>query len=335
MRTRSFLILTVVTVAVTLAAGMAVIREERPQTVVDSGGPVFPGLVDRLGEVSAVVVRDAEQTLTIRRAADGWGLAERNDYPVAADKVRDLVRTMVQLERVEAKTARPERYARLGVEPPTDPGAKSKEVTLQTASGAPVAQLIVGQPATGGGAEGGTFVRIANDPQTWLARGSLTVSTEAGEWVNRRLIEIPIADIQKVQVVQPDKATLTAVRDPAEAGAFKLAELPKGRKLSRPDAAESLASPFADLTLEDIVPLQDAIFPPNATLRVTVTRADGGTVVADVAEHAGGRWLRFVDDKVPPGLPPAGRGLAYRVPTWKVSPLERKLSELIEPASGS
>jgi hypothetical protein len=335
MRARSFLILGAITLATTVAAGFAVVRQEHPRTAIETGGPVAPGLVQRLSEVTAVVIRDADGTATIRRVDGGWGLGERSDYPVDADKVRQLVRSLVQLEKAEAKTVRPERYARLAVEDVGAPGSKSKEVTLQNAAGAPIAQLVVGNAASGVGAEGGTYVRIPGDAQAWLARGTLTASVEPRDWVDRRLIEIPAADIRQVRIVQPGGATLTAIRESAESSSFRLSELPPGAKLKRPDAVDSLVQAFDDVPLEDLAPRESQEFPADKTMRVTVTRTDGGIVAFDVVDQDDMRWLRFVEGATPASLPAAGRAMAFRVPSWKIAPLERKLSDLVEPRSGS
>src|SRR5512134_42619 len=149
MRAPSFLILTAVTLLVTVAAGIAAVRQEDPRTAIETGGPVLPGLVDRLADVTAILIRDSGNSLTVRKIEGGWALTERSDYPVPPDRVRALVRSVVQLERSEAKTVRPDRYARLGVEDVDAPNSKSKEIVLQTASGTPVAKLIVGTAASG------------------------------------------------------------------------------------------------------------------------------------------------------------------------------------------
>jgi Domain of unknown function (DUF4340) len=335
MRARSFLVLSAVTIVVTIAAGVATVRQERPQSAIESGGPVFPGLIDRLADVSTLVVRSAEGTLTIHRVDRGWALAERNDYPIQSEKVREVVRGLVQLEKAEAKTIRSERYTRLGVEDVGAPGAKSKEVTLMAAAGTRIAELIVGNPGTGVGAEGASFVRVPGDPQVWLAKGTVNVSVEPRDWVERNLIDIPAADIRQVRVVRPDRSTLTAVREASEATNFHLAELPKGGKLKRPDAADSLVQPFTDLPLDDLAPADTVIFAPDKTMRVTIARADGSTIAFDVTEREEARWLRFLEGAAPATLPPAGAKMAFRVPNWKITPLERSLSELVAPPGES
>ena len=336
MRARSFLILSAVTLGVVVVTQVAVERQERPQTMIATGGPMFPGLIDRLGDVSAVVIRGPERTLTIRRSDTGWGLAEYGDYPISAERVRELVSSLVQFERGEPKTTRADRYARLGVEDVDAPGAKSKEVILQTASGDPVAQLIVGTPGSGIGLEGSTFVRIKGDAQAWLGRGTISPSVDARDWADRRLVTVPLADIREVQIAHPDRSTVTVVREGDGASSFRLVELPKGAKLKRPDAAESMAQPFTDLSFDDLARGQEVEFPSGRTITVTVTQMDGGKVVLDLTDRGdGGRWLRFRQDGAPATLPAAGRSLAFKVAAWKMTPVERKLGDLIEPSSGS
>lgn len=335
MRASSFLILCTVTVVTTVAAGMAVVREESPRSAIQTGGPVLPGLIERLGDVDLVVIRDAEKRLTIRRIEGGWGLAEGNDYPVPADKVRDLVRSMVQLEKADAKTVRSDRYTRLGVEDLDSQGAKSKQIVLQSAAGVPVAELLVGATAGGFGAEGGIYVRVPGDAQAWLARGAFAVSVEPRDWIERRLVEIPVADIRQVKIVQPGGSTLTVVRDSSDTSPFRLVELPAGGKLTRPDAIDSLVQPFSDLALEDLEPGDKRQFAKDKTMRISITRTDNSTVVMEVLQDDGTHWLRFANGAPPASVPAAGRTMTFRVPSWKISPVERKLSELVEPRSGS
>ena len=335
MRAPSFLILAAITLIITAAAGVAVMREESPRSAIQTGGPVMPVLVERLGEVDSLVIRDAGNRLTVRRVEGGWGLAERNDYPVPPDKIRELVRAMVQLEKTEAKTERPEQYSRLGVEDVDAPDSKSKEIVLQTAAGSPVARLIVGNAAAGVGAEGGTYVRVPGDKQTWLARGTLNASVAPRDWVERRLLEIPEADIKQVKIVQPGGTTLTAIRDDADTSTFRLAELPAGGKLARPDAVEALVQPFSDLSFDDIEPGDKKPFAKDKTMRITITRNDGGVVALEVVQDDGTHWLRFANGAAPASVPPAARAMTFRVPSWKIAPLEKKLSELLEPRSGS
>ena len=122
------------------------------------------------------------------------------------DRVRELVRSIVQLERSEAKTVRPERYARLGVEDVDAPNSKSKEIVLQTTTGTPAARLIVGTAASGFGADGGTTFAFPATASLARARRSCSQSraSRLGRAPSHR---DPVADIRQVKIVQPGGAT--------------------------------------------------------------------------------------------------------------------------------
>ncbi|MBK8175361.1 MAG: DUF4340 domain-containing protein [Rhodospirillales bacterium] len=334
MRARSFLILSAVTLVVTAAAVAAVVEQDRPHSAIETSGPMLPGLADQLGEVAAIVLRDADRTLTIKRGDSGWGIAELNDYPVPTDKVREIARALVQLEKVEAKTMRADRYARIGVEDVAK-GATSKEVDLQNAAGEPLARLIVGTFAAAAGAEGATFVRIPGDERAWLARGTVHVNLDPRDWVDRHLIAVPATDIREVRIVRADRKTLTVVREGGDTGAFHFAEMPAGAKLKRPDAVQSIVETFGDISLEDLKPKAELTLPADKTIHITVTRVDGTHLAFAMADIDGARWIIFEDGKEPATLPAAGHGMAFQIPTWKVTPLERQPQDLYEPASGS
>lgn len=335
MRIRSFLILALVTVLVTAAAIVASIGSSRPHSSIAAAGPMLPGLSERLGDVAAVVVREGGKTLTIHRTASGWGLAEYADYPAQVDKVRETARALVQLEKAEAKTTRADRWSRLAVGDVDATGSTAKELILRNSAGETVADLIVGKSGAGVGGERNLYVRVPGEAQAWLVRGTVDADAKPGTWVERGLINVPAVDVQQIRIVHPDKSTLTLVRE-GEGGGFRVAELPAGGKgkLKRPDAVNELVEAVADLQLEELAPLAGQPFPADKTLRVTITRTDGTVIAFDTTEQNGEQWLRFVDGKVPAGLPAAASAMAFRVPIWKISPLDKKVGDLLEAPSG-
>lgn len=335
MRVRSFLFLGAVTLLVSGAAVLTVANREQPRSTIEAVGPVLPGLADRLGDVAAVVIQDTNGTLTIHRTEGGWGLAEYDNYPVSADKVREIARALVQLEKVEAKTSSAEKWSQLSVEDAGTSGSTSKLITLRTAAGETLVQLIVGKAGTGVGAEGSTYVRVPGEPQAWLARGSLPTGSGIGDWVDRNLVEIPIAAIQQVRIVHPDKSTVTVVRE-KDGMSFRLAELPAGgkAKLKRPDSLDDIVQAVTDVPMEGLTPQARHEFPAKGAILVTITQTDGPDIVFEVAEIQGERWLRFADGHAPAALPAAAQGMDFRVAGWKLAPLEQKVGELVETPSG-
>ncbi|MFO1146326.1 MAG: DUF4340 domain-containing protein [Rhodospirillales bacterium] len=173
-------------------------------------------------------------------------------------------------------------------------------------------------------------MRVPGDAQAWLARGTIDADAKPGTWVDHKLIDVPAADVRQIRIVHPDKSTLTLVREGK--GDFRVVELPAGGKgkLKRPDAVNEVIEAVADLQLDDLAPPAAQPFPADKTLRVTITRMDSTVIAFETTEQNGEQWLRFVDGKVPTGLPAAASAMAFRVPIWKISPLDKKVGDLLE-----
>src|SRR5882672_5139173 len=171
MKPTTFLVLLAATAVSVVAAGYAVVSESRIQAPAIAGGkPVFGDLLAHANDVESVTGKFA-----IARKGGGWALAEKDDYPVAADKLRQLVAGLADLRLLEAKTDQPDRYARLDVEDIAAKDAKSKQVMLAGAGGKPLATLIVGKQNFTSDLNGlhGVYVRKPGTAQAWLAQGAV------------------------------------------------------------------------------------------------------------------------------------------------------------------
>ena len=117
MKPTTFLFVLAATAVSVAAAGYAVVTEsQRGAPAAAPGGPLFGELLAQANEVRTVTVESAKGKLTIAHGESGWVLTEKDDYPVAADKVRKLVAGLGGLRLLEAKTDRPERLARLDLQ---------------------------------------------------------------------------------------------------------------------------------------------------------------------------------------------------------------------------
>lgn len=334
MTVRAFVFLCIACVAALAAATAVVLTEDRPETVAGSGERVFPGLLDGIDRLAAISVRTDGGRLTVHKTARGWGLKERGDYPVPFEKVRATVLGLAALEKTEPKTARPEGFARLGVEDVEAAGARSREVSLLDAQGVPLARLIVGKPAPGQGGEGGLYVRIPGEPRAWAVRGGVDPGADARDWVDRRLTDVPADDVVRISVRHPDGTTLTIDRSDGEAGPWALKELPKGSRIRRADDLADIAATLAGLTLEDLRPVTEVEFAADRTTSARFETRDGRAFGLDLVDLGDERWIRLAlpaaSAPAPAGAPPATAAWAYRVPAWKVSPLQRRLADLTD-----
>lgn len=321
MKARSFLALcavTVVAVAVTVFA-----RSPAPPEVSGIGEKLFPDLAGRLDQVAALKVEGPDGTVTLELGDGGWVVREREGHPASFEKIRAAVLGLLEAERAEAKTNRPDGFVRLGVADPGSPQGAGREIALLDRSGTPIARLLVGKTVHGIGGETSAFVRVPGEERAWLARGALAVGSQPRDWIERRLLDIPAGDIARLHVVRADGSTLTVVRDAPNSAALRLEELPKGKRLKRPEGLLSLISALSPLDIDDVASVASA--PASSPLaRIELVTFDGRMITVTVTEHDGTRWLRVAT----PGA--ADKAWRYQVASWKIEPLLRPLEDLME-----
>src|SRR3954447_26636313 len=146
MKSRTAIILAALAVVV---VGAAVLFGRLPAAVTRSaavapGTLVFPGLAPKLQQATRVEITSKGQLLVITRKEGSWGLADRGNYPVQQDKLRELLTGLTELRVTEARTADPALYERLGVGDPGSATSTANLVKVLDGSGNLLAELIVG-----------------------------------------------------------------------------------------------------------------------------------------------------------------------------------------------
>jgi hypothetical protein len=343
MKPTTFLVVLAATAVSVVAAGYAVVSESRIQApAAASGAPVFGDLLARANDVQSVTVASASGKFTIARKGDGWALAEKDGYPVAADKLRQLVAGLADLRLLEAKTDRPDRHARLEVEDIAAKDAKSKQVTLAGADGKLLADLIVGKQNNTSDFNGlrGIYVRKPGNAQAWLAQGSVEVPTAAVDWVDRTVINVAEDKIQRLQFEPTAAPALTVSKADKTAADFTLAPLPEG-KSADPDALKRLTEVFTAVELDDVRADKDTDKAVKAGAAEGAT-FDGLTLKAELLVMDGGTWLRLkasaaegsaaaaeaktINDRV--------AGWLYKLPQFKAALLQPKVDDFLKKPEG-
>jgi hypothetical protein len=343
MKPTTFLVVLAATAASVVAAGYAVVSESRIQApAAASGAPVFGDLLARANDVQSVTVASASGKFTIARKGDGWALAEKDGYPVAADKLRQLVAGLADLRLLEAKTDQPDRHARLEVEDIAAKDAKSKQVTLAGADGKLLADLIVGKQNNTSDFNGlrGIYVRKPGNAQAWLAQGSVEVPTAAVDWVDRTVVNVAEDKIQRLQFEPTAAPALTVSKADKTAADFTLAPLPEG-KSADPDALKRLTEVFTAVELDDVRADKDTDKAVKAGAAEAAT-FDGLTLKAELLVMDGGTWLRLkasaaegsaaaaeaktINDRV--------AGWLYKLPQFKAALLQPKVDDFLKKPEG-
>ncbi|MCX7033616.1 MAG: DUF4340 domain-containing protein [Arenimonas sp.] len=277
MRTRTLLPLALVVVASAGLAWWLLDRQAQGDAVSDA--LALPGFAARVESVNRVEVLGAgAATLVLIEKSDGvWRMPDRDGWPANQREVGSALFRLGQAKRLEAKTADPKRHARLGVEDVAAPDAKGSQLRLSGGGADPV-QVTVGNnhPSLGG-----SYVRIGDDPQAWLLDEDIAPARSAPDWLDRRLLDVPMARIDVIRVTPGDGPAfrLSRVDD-----RFSVDGLPP-TAMANPDAGNATGGFTDQLALDDVAKdsgtaaTQTALFESFDGLRFTVAAwpQDGGT----------------------------------------------------------
>ncbi|MGY6215917.1 DUF4340 domain-containing protein [Methylolobus aquaticus] len=282
-----------------IVAAVALNHARRPVAEPDRSATfAVPALHGHINDVTGLTITGPENKVlvTLTKSSQGWRVKERGDYPADTGKLRELLLKLTDAALLEPKTANPQRYAELGVDEPAGTDAKGVLLTLD-GLGQPV-RLIVGTTASRGGA---TFVRRPDEPQSWLAKGELTVAKAPTDWLETAMVDLPAARIRQVSLRRPDGKTVRIEKAQESDTTFRLLDVPKGREVAE-GAPARLASIPGGLMLADVMPQRDAEVPGNGQVTTAVFTTFDGLVLQLDAWKKDGRPLARLTTQVDAAL---------------------------------
>ncbi len=339
-----------------LALG-ALLLAGRPET----GGPpqphlLYPGLEKRINDTALIRVQTPERSFTIGRRDGHWTVDAVHGYAADGSTVRRLLITLVRMRAMEAKTRDPERHARLGVEDPGQPGANSVGLTVEDGSGGILADLIVGErrpsPGRPGNDEG--YVRAKGDPQAWLVRPWPRVERDPMRWIDRRIADIPAADIREIEIRHPDGDTLHLLRGPGDEAHFRLQDLAPGETPAAPAVLDAPSHFLENLRLNEVMPESAAPAAMAGATRVLLRTRSGLEVRCRILEQedrhllaieaaagstpaASGEAAAGADDPAAAAeaLNRRTRGWVYVIPAYKAAAVLKRRADLLQPPAAA
>lgn len=276
LRIRSFAILCVVTLLVIVAA---IAVHEDSGAMPGAGEHLFPDLLAAVNEVEKIRVTSAGKSFTLERSSGRWLAADRSGYPANADKVHSLIVGAAGLKRIEPKTEKPELYARLGLEEGEGSGASSPAVAyvLEGTGGRKLAAWITGRaaPSKGDPEASEIYVRLPEDPQSWLVEGKLPRDRALVDWLDQTIVDIDRKRVREVRVLHRDGEEVVVYKKTFGETDFLLADMPADTDVNGQWRINDIGRAFTRLELADVQP-RDAVSESDApSLRVIMHTFDG------------------------------------------------------------
>jgi len=346
MTPKSVMVLGLATVA---AVGAAAYSLSSSPTAISTAvsGAVFPGLIDKVNDVTKVLIDHRDKTLTISRGKDGWSMAEADGYAVAPKNAEKVVVQLADLNFYEMKTKKPELYDRLHVEDPKGEESEGRRIRLFDAEGKVLADLVAGRKRYNlvGARKEGVYIRKPENPQTWLAAGELNVEVRPGEWLVEGIVDIGEKEIARAVVRHPDGEVVEVSKPDPEARNFTLAGIPEGKQLKYDTDPNNLAAVPDQLNLEDARKAGAIAFPDGETIQATFETRDGLSLTIDAVSKDDSTWARLKAGTMADAKPEARKradeinkrveGWVYKLPGFKATRLTRRVADMLKdkPAS--
>lgn len=274
MKAKHFTLLAIVTLVVVVAAFF--ITQPSQQTNTTTSKNVFPHLLSNLKTITEIEVKTQEETFSIVREGEQWGLKDKHGYPVALDKVSNILLGMAELRFLEAKTKNPDLYSKIGVEDVTETNAQSVLLTLKK-SGTALASLIVGhsQVAKTDTTLKEIYVRDPKEKQAWLAVGALTVDKKSADWLDKQIINVDVDKVRQVHIQSAEGEDVLIFKEKADEEDFQLADIPAGFKVKSPYVLRQVASALMNLTMNDVTIPSEVEFDAAARTKTVLTTFSG------------------------------------------------------------
>jgi hypothetical protein len=276
MTSRRLLILGIAAVVV-IVAGVWLAGREGSSGSAAGSQALYPGLKEQLNSVSAINIYKAgdARVVEMKRQGDISTVTERDNYPADEGKLRRLVVAIADAKVLEEKTSNAESYPTLGVEDTKGANATSLRIEL---IGAPQpVNLIVGKQGAGATS---TYVRRAGEKQSWLIDTSIDTSATPEAWLRKDIADVSPDRVQSASVATKGAKPYTAAKAARADSNFAVEGLPKGKSLSAPTAANSVAMALTALSLSD-ARAASAFQSTPAAAHATFKTFDGLVIEAD------------------------------------------------------
>lgn len=339
--------LAAVTAVVVVAAGFSVAQRYQTATYVPEKEPIFPAMHDKVNEVSEILYQDKQVRILVARKDGKWVLAERHDYPVSDQIVRELVIGLAELKILEPKTKLPKLYARIQVDDLANEKSLAKHLVVKGKGGEVLIDALIGRRNfdTTGLTDEGRYVRRSGEAQSWLVAGRFEIPDAIKKWVGKEFMSVDAKRIDTARTVHPDGGALNVQREDKSGTRFKVLNVPQGREVEYQIDVDNISDGLDKIEFEDVAKAGEVEFPKEQTIRTTYRTYEGLIVEAELVardESKSDFWARFkasvADDaaskdevaKEADKINAETANWVYKVPAFKYRYMTRKLEEVLK-----
>ncbi|MCF6287673.1 MAG: DUF4340 domain-containing protein [Proteobacteria bacterium] len=225
-----------------LAAISLYILQSKDKTAsVTEDSYLVPELQTMINEVDKINISKDSQTITLSKQDEIWSIAEVDNYLADANKIAVLLLELRNFKLKEKKTTNADNYSKLALSDDT-----ATKIVLSNAQGQ-FADISLGKKAQ---REQGTYVRINNQKQTWLATGLSTLKLEPKDWIITTILDVEVNSIKSVQYNPVDSVAFTINKLTPADNDFVLADIPTNKQIKADVKLDNLANGLQKFNIE-------------------------------------------------------------------------------------
>jgi hypothetical protein len=267
-------------------------RAKTSPVFADRGQTFFPQFTDPNAATSLEVVQFDPQTASARpfrvQNQNGrWTIPSQYNYPTdAKDRLAQTSAAIIALKRDDVASDTLADHERTGVIDPLDTTVptltgRGTRITVRGAREQQLADIIVGNPVAG--KPGFRYVRQPGQRRVYVSNvGPLNVSTAVGDWIERDLLQVNVAEIDAVNLRNYSLDRATGRVDPGET--MLLQRKPDGEDWSMYGlgSSEHLDIEALDMLLRNLIGLRIAsVLPKPPGISATLRNATGSASLTE------------------------------------------------------
>ena len=287
---RTVLILAAATL---ITVGAVLLVERESSTVEQTDELVFPALLEQVNSVTRVRVTGREGPFTLARDGEAWVVEDKEHYVADPDRMHKLLLGAAGMRRVEPKTSNPELYPKLWLEEPSGEDAKSVRFVLEDASGAALADWVLGdrRPSKADAGRTELYIRVADDPRAWLVDGSVPGGPTVIDWLDRLVARIERERLRAVEVMHADGAVVAVNKSLPADDDFVLRDIPADRETDSQYRINDIGRFLEDLRFEDVARSSSLDFAGSVDKRMEATTFDGLRIRLETVMRDDDAWV--------------------------------------------
>lgn len=260
MKSRTFFILLVVCAALA-GASWFMLRPE-PSHDRKNGNKTGEHLLAKLpvNDILQIDIDGPAGGVVLKKGETGWTVKDRFGYPANFPKLSDLVLKLRDMKIDRTFPASQDILRRLSLQAPgaeSDPPAaegRGTRIVLKGRDGRPLSEILIGQARKSDVGRGGNYVMPAGENTVYVVDKEFNLlDTEARQWIDKALMDIPSEEILRVDRIDPRSQTpIWTVKREAKNRPAELEGLPEG-KTAAPARINRLMDALAAFQIDDVV----------------------------------------------------------------------------------